>query len=185
MNKTLISLSLFSMVIIGSCSHKYTYVVSKGEGNITSATNQIGGINSQYDSTCQEEVIPVVEKRTGMVLKATAFKMNGDYSDNVAVTLGPDGRLTYFPAPSDISSASKPVSVGNGWWLNCQGIGPNSVFTKYTFDEYSALPAVPSIAEIKAAIIPGSGVTEFIQLPWNSGEAEANIKEVKNYLKDK
>ena len=33
------------------------------------------------------------------VLKATAFKMSGDYSNNVAVRVGKDGRLSYYPAP--------------------------------------------------------------------------------------
>ena len=116
---------------------------------------------------------------------ATAFRMSGDYANNVAVTVGSDGELTYFPAPTDITAYSEPISLGNGWWLNQQGLGPNSVFTKYTFAEYAALPEVPSPQQLKNAIIPGAKVTEFIQLPMKIGDAVKNIDEVKEYLKNK
>lgn len=106
--------------------------------------------------------------------KATAFRMSGDYSDNVAVTLNQDGSLAYYPAPSDLTLQSKPYDLGNGWWLNRQGLSANSVFTKWTFAEYMALPAVPSAEEIKAAIIPGAKVTAFEQLPVSASEALAD-----------
>lgn len=106
-----------------------------------------------------------------IVLKASAFRMSGNYANNVAVTLDSSGRLTYFPAPSDISAVSAPLEIGNGWWLNRQGIGPGSVFTRYTFSEYAALPAPPSPQEIKEAIIPGAVVTEFRTLPISASDA--------------
>lgn len=105
------------------------------------------------------------------VLKATIFKMSGDYADNVAVTLGPDGNLIYFPAPGDISVGSKPVAIADGWYLNRQGLAPGSVFTKWTFEQYSQLPSVPSPSEIKKAIIPGARVSEFLTLPISASEA--------------
>ena len=116
---------------------------------------------------------------------ATAFRMSGDYSDNVAVTLDANGELVYFPAPTDITAYSKPISLGNGWWLNCQGLGPNSVFTKYTFAEYSSLPEVPSPQQLKMDILPGARVTEFIELPMKLNDAVNNINEAKSYLKNK
>ena len=103
--------------------------------------------------------------------KATIFKMSGDYADNVAVTVNASGVLTYFPAPSDLTAASAPVALGDGWYLNRQGLGPGSVFTKWTFEEYSALPAAPSTREIIDAIIPGARVTEFRTLPIAASEA--------------
>ncbi len=119
----------------------------------------------------------------GMMPKATAFKMNGDYANHVAITIGPNGQLTYFPAPSDISKSSIPTSLGGGWYLNNQGIGANSVFTKYTFEEYSKLPSVPSPQELKDAVIPGSRVEDMIQLPYTINEAKKNIEEIKDYVK--
>lgn len=106
-----------------------------------------------------------------MMPKATAFRMSGDYADRVAVTLDADGNLLYYPAVTDITAASAPVEIGDGWWLNRQGIGPNSVFTKWTFAEYRALGKTPSQAEIKAAVIPGALVEAFRQLPLTMSQA--------------
>ncbi len=100
-------------------------------------------------------------KPVGMRPKPTAFRMSGDYADNVAVTLDAQGNLTYFPDPRDITADSKPVPLGDGWWLNRQGLSGNSVFTRYTFEEYSKLKQVPSIKELKASIIPGAKVTQI------------------------
>ncbi len=114
--------------------------------------------------------------------KASAFRMSGDYANNVAITLDAQGNLTYFPAPSDITPSSAPVQLAEGWWLNRQGIGINSVFTKYTFEEYAALPSVPSVEELKASIIPGARVTAVISLPYAVGEAEANLPAINEFL---
>ena len=119
-----------------------------------------------------------------MIPKASAFRMSGDYADKVAVSVDAQGNLTYFPAPSDISPVSAPVSLADGWWLNRQGIGSNSVFTKYTFEEYAALPNVPSVAELKAAIIPGARVTEVISLPFTIGEASDSIPAINEFIKN-
>lgn len=123
------------------------------------------------------------ELRNQSLPNATAFRMSGDYANNVAVTLGPNGQLTYFPAPTDITADSEPISLGNGWWLNCQGIGQNSVFTKYTFAEYASLATVPTPEQIKASIIPGARVTQMVELPFKASEAVNNIDEVKKYIK--
>lgn len=135
----------------------------------------------------QSKTVETIEVRqqplVGMMPKATAFKMTGDYADNVAITIGSNGQLTYFPAPSDISKSSVPTSLGNGWYLNNQGISANSVFTKYTFEEYSKLPSVPSPQELKEAIIPDARVEDMIQLPYNINEAKNNIEEIKDYIK--
>lgn len=130
------------------------------------------------------KTVTVTRPMAGMMPKATAFKMSGNYADNVAVTIGPDGELTYFPAPSDISSASVPTSLGNGWYLNNQGIGNNSVFTKYTFEEYRNLPEVPSPQQLKEAIIPGARVTDMTQLPFTINDARDNIAGIKEYIKN-
>ena len=114
---------------------------------------------------------------------ATAFRMSGDYANNVAVTLGPNGELLYFPAPTDITADSEPVELMDGWWLNNQGLGPNSVFTKYTFAEYASLPEVPSVEQLKLSVIPGAKVTDFMELPFKIGNTSQNIEEIKNFIK--
>ncbi|MDE6338616.1 MAG: hypothetical protein K2K97_02365 [Muribaculaceae bacterium] len=113
---------------------------------------------------------------------ATAFKMNGDYADNVAVTLNANGTLAYYPAPSDISEYSRPVDLGQGWWLNRQGISANSVFTRYTFAEYAKLKTVPTQKELLASIIPGSAVTHMEELPFTINDTPANLDSIQHYL---
>ncbi|MDE6006436.1 MAG: hypothetical protein K2G67_02655 [Muribaculaceae bacterium] len=155
------------MAMLSACSHKTQSV------GANSATAQDNG-NSNVMEVIANQAVPANEMNSRphfARLKATLFKMSGDYSNNVAVTLGPDGSLRYFPAPSDISENSRPEEVGEGWWLNRQGLGANSVFTKWTFDEYRNLKEVPSPEEIKAAIIPGACVTEFRQLAIPAEEA--------------
>lgn len=114
--------------------------------------------------------------------KATAFQMNGDYADNVAITLNADGTLAYFPAPTDITEASRPVDLGNGWWLNRQGISDRSVFTRYTFEEYTKLKQVPPVEELKKAVIPGSAVTLIQELPVPASEAMQNLDSLRRYV---
>lgn len=121
-------------------------------------------------------------KPMGQVLKTTVFRMSGDYADKVAVTFDGAGKLIYFPAPTDITAASAPVKLDNGWWLNRQGISSGSVFTKYTFEEYSKLEKVPTQAELKAAVIPGAKVIEFRTLPIPASEAMERLDEINTLL---
>ena len=144
--------------------------------------------------TTQDEAVatPVAMKRQPIAVgiskpkvlpKATAFKMTGDYADHVGVTIGGLGQLTYFPAPSDITANTKPIDLGNGWWLNRQGLGANSVFTKYTFEEYSKFASTPTPQEIMESIIPGARVAEIIELPYTVADSRQHIPEIKEYVK--
>lgn len=163
MKKTLIlSMAVFLMV---SCSHKTT-----GESG-----KSVQPVSLPATSSKPRNVMP----------DATAFRMSGDYANNVAITLTPDGGILYYPAPTDITADSEPIELVDGWWLNCQGIGANSVFTKYTFAEYASLPEAPSPDQLLKAVIPGAKVTEFIELPVKFNEAANNIDEIKKYLKDR
>lgn len=131
------------------------------------------------------EVAPEATTKLSYMPKATAYRMTGDYSNNVAVTYAADGRLLYYPAPSDITANSKPTDLGNGWWLNNQGLSANSQFTKWTYDEYAALEKTPTADEIKAALIPGAKVAEICVLPYKASEARSRVAELKKYLSDK
>lgn len=170
------------LTIFLSCSHKTTTV------NDTSVVAGYSKSSVQKEEMTEETPYkPVMETKRPetMMPKATAFRMNGDYADNVAITLGADGQVTYYPAPSDISQASKPTDLGDGWWLNNQGIGANSVFTKYTFEEYSKLQEIPNAEEMKAAVIPGAQVTEMVQLPFTIGQISGKTEEIREYLKNR
>ena len=127
--------------------------------------------NSGSDSGEISVKLPPMTGHQLMNPDATIFKMSGDYANNVAVGLNADGSLSYYPAPTDLSKESAPYELGNGWYLHRQGIGPNAVFTRWTFSEYMALPQAPSREEIKSAIIPGARVTEMETIPLSLDEA--------------
>lgn len=179
------------IVLMASCSTQHIYAPGGQSKNIKTVST--GSSSAAATSVLNEQTqsrVPI--KKTGgfenvntvnMQPNATAFRMSGDYYDNVAITLGPDGNLLYFPAPTDITADSAPLDLGNGWWLNRQGISPNSQFTKYTFAEYSSLADVPSPQQLKNAIIPGAKVTEFVELPMKFNEASQNLDAVREYLK--
>ena len=146
-----------SALMLCACSQRHVYTVSDGKSK-----------NNPVQVESIRKTLPYLTGETGVVgmrPNATAFRMSGDYSKNVAVTLAPNGDLLYFPDPTDITADSQPIYLGEGWWLNRQGFGANSAFTKYTFAEYAELPRVPSVEQLKNSIIPGAKVTEFVELP--------------------
>lgn len=175
------------IALFTGCSNKTGYIYSpkdKGEKNVKSGyKGNVDNIETKGEHSIQTLPLDPTSSKPIMYLpNATAFRMSGDFADNVAVTLNSVGELIYFPAPTDITADSAPVSLGEGWWLNCQGLGPNSVFTKYTFAEYSALSDTPTPEQIKNSIIPGAKVVQFIELPVKQNRALENIEEIKTYI---
>ncbi len=168
MNKSLFLIPLAGMMM--ACSHKVAKPAAPSSGADSATISPV-------------PVEPIASKPLGMVLKASAFRMTGDYSDNVAITIDGQGNITYYPAPTDITDNSRPLDLGGGWWLNRQGISANSVFTRYTFDEYRKLQNTPSPQELKAAVIPGARVSEMVKLPVPASQAESSLPEIKDYLK--
>lgn len=166
--KNLILLVLIGMTII-SCSRKNSPVEESAPSSVVIGTARV--------------LRPATGSPAAAMPAATAFRMSGDYADNVAIGVDASGQLTYFPAPGDLSENSRPLGLGDGWWLNRQGIGANAVFTKYTFAEYMKLPAAPSPDELKDAIIPGAKVVRMEKLPYTVNEASSHINEIKEYLK--
>lgn len=134
------------------------------------------------DNNNEITAMPVNGGGESFIPKATVFKMSGPYADHVAVTLDNNGELAYYPAPSDITANSAPVYLGDGWWLNRQGLGANSVFTTWTMAEYAKLPSTPSPVEIKAHIIPDARVTEFRKTSVAITDAMQNIARIKSEL---
>ena len=150
----------------------------------------LGSCRAGKENSSQNADIPVIQTKPMIkgndemraVLHATVFRMNGDYADKVAVSLNQDGSLAYYPDPSDISEQSAPKAIGNGWYLNLQGIGPQSKFTSYTFEEYRNLKQPPTHKELLESIIPEASVTEFIELPFTTSEALENPGKCFQYI---
>lgn len=161
MNKTVFLLPV--MAILWGCSHKTSDNTTSSDGDAPVP-------------------IAVSLPPAAFMPKATAIKIDSRYADKVAVTLDGSGKLSYFPAPSDISASSAPLELCGGWWLNRQGISENSVFTTYTFAEYAALKEVPSPQQLIQAVIPGSGVEEMMQLPFTISEAQGHLDDIRKIV---
>lgn len=115
--------------------------------------------------------------------RAVIYRMNGDYSDYVHVNLTPDhSGLASYPAPTDISDQSVPVSLGDGWYYDRQGgISLHSAFLKYTYAEYTKLKNVGSTDLIRD-IIPGATVVQCVTTPLTYSEANADPKSLVKYI---
>lgn len=129
--------------------------------------------------------LSVMDSTFSMMPKAVIYKTNGDYKDNVVVSVDKSGnRLLSFPGPRDVSSNSSAIALGNGWLLDRQGgINDNSAFLSYTYEEYSKLGNVPSPSELIDRIIPDARVLEIKVLPISLNEAIKNPELAKKYAK--
>lgn len=114
--------------------------------------------------------------------KGVVYRMSGDYSDNVPVTLGADGSLVSYPAPTDIRDGSRPLPLADGWWLDRRGVTSSTVFTRYTYAGYASLKQAPEPAALLDAVIPGARVTVVRQLPMTTQEAVADTAAVNRWL---
>lgn len=119
-------------------------------------------------STAKQALAPkpfVIGESTAMP-PAMVYKTNGDYFNNVPVTLNAERtEIVSFPAPTDITDASLPLRFAGGWLLDRRGVTENSAFLDYTYKEYRKLKQTPTSAELMEHIIPGSEVTEMRRLP--------------------
>lgn len=113
---------------------------------------------------------------SSVVAKTHIYKTNGDYADRVPVTLNSQRNvLVSFPAPSDVRGAA-PVALADGFLLDRRGVGPNTAFTRWTYEEYSKMETVPSPAEIMDNLIPGAAVTEIYEMPFAVGTTDAAVR---------
>lgn len=115
------------------------------------------------------------------VPRAQVYRMSGEWQDYVPVQVDAAGQLTSYPAPTDISDAARPVYMGSGLWLDRRGVSVNSVFTRYTYREYSALDSTPSPRELLESIIPDARVTKVYALPFPIWDSRDSAK-VKDYI---
>lgn len=125
---------------------------------------------------------PVMSNTAHALPKAIVYKMTGDATAaNVPVQMQ-NGEVIGFPAPTDVVG-QEPLQMADGYLLDRRGIGANSVYTKWTYAEYSALKQAPSIAEIKAAIIPGARATQIHVLPMTLSTALSDTAAVNRLIR--
>lgn len=120
---------------------------------------------------------PVIGGQTYELPRAVIYKMNGDYADNVTVQVDSRGNITSYPAPQDVKDM-QPVALADGWFLTRRGVNEQTVFTSYTYAEYAALSAAPTLPQLKASILKNAKITEMVTLPVTQSEALADPSKI-------
>lgn len=128
-------------------------------------------------------VRPGMSAEKGHYPMARIYQMNGDWSDNVPVGMR-GSELVSFPSPGDLTAASRPVRLADGYWLDCRGVGGGTAFTRYTYAQYMALPTPPDPKTLIDAIIPGARVTRIVELPFTMQTARADTAAVNALIRD-
>ena len=101
---------------------------------------------------------------------ARIYRTSTDVDALVPVNVNPaTGQLVSYPAPTDITGASMPVVLKDGWLLDRRGIGPDTRFINYTYSQYHDLTEAPSPAQLLESIVPDARVTEIVELPYKVG----------------
>lgn len=108
---------------------------------------------------------------------ARIYKIDAAYASLVPVTVSGTSLISY-PAPSDVTSATAPVELADGWWLDRAGIGSDTRFLRWTRSEYHDLSETPSPSQIEDAIIPGARPSRIVTLPLSAAEAAADTAAV-------
>lgn len=117
--------------------------------------------------------------------RAQVYRTNGDYLNNVPIQVSADGKTVIsFPAPSDITASSMPLTLAGGWLLDRRGVSENTRFTRYTYAQYMALKEVPTVSELLASVIPGARITEMYALTCTTQEALADTAAVNQIIQD-
>ena len=137
----------------------------------------------QNDSATDSGTSPdaVAARKSGMPA-ARIYKLDERYADLVPVVMI-DGRLTWYPAPTDIRESTAPLKLTDGWWLDRQGISVNTSFLNWNRQEYSKFETTPTPAEIKAAIVPGARISELYELPMTTTSASNDTVAVNSLIK--
>jgi len=97
---------------------------------------------------------------TGILLEQSPviiYKTRVNHDHHVPITLDSGKKkLISYPAPSDLyyeGELALPLKLQKGYLLDLRGIGTNTVFTSYTYEEYSKLDAPPSFKELLDSVI--------------------------------
>ncbi len=113
------------------------------------------------------------------------YKTIKDYSNNVPIIMNESkDRIVSYPAISDVlinGTLAKPTQLAKGYLLDNFGISANSVFTSFTFEEYSNLDKVPTIQEFMDRIIDYDPFSEM----YNCGKRTefSTINEINTLIK--
>lgn len=141
-----------------------------------------------FSTSCRSqsaEMRNVERPGTGALPRAVIYQTNINVNDNVPVSVSADGNmLVSFPGPSDIGQFSTPISLAAGWLLDRRGgIGQNTRFLTYTYDQYSRLEQLPSVSALLEHIIKDARVTATFQLDMSLQQAVADTAYINDLIR--
>ena len=104
-----------------------------------------------------------VGQTVGAIPHVIIYKTTRDYSQNVPVTMdAARERIMSYPDPADVRGNCRPQQLDGGFLLDNRGIGETVAFLSYTYDEYAALPAAPSMQELLAHIVDRHPLAQIV-----------------------
>jgi hypothetical protein len=119
-------------------------------------------------------------RETFIIPPLIIYKTRKDYFYNLPVDLSDDKMsVISYPDIVDIYHEGKiatPTILANGYLLDNRGIGPNSVFTKYSYEEYSKLEHTPTAKMLFNQIIDFDPITEMYSCKCSRDTLEINRK---------
>lgn len=139
-------------------------------------------MNVAYEKPVMLDSPPRGGGSAAFIPRALIYRTDGDYQHNVPITVGPDGNIISFPAPTDLRYTS-PVPVADGWLLDRRGVGERTRFTRYTYAQYETLATPPTLEQLRQAIIPGARVTQAYSLPMTNSEAANDTAAVNTLIR--
>jgi hypothetical protein len=93
------------------------------------------------------------------------YKTRANYRDLVPVMLSKDKKkIVSYPGPGDVKTGSGyalPVLLHKGYLLDRRGVGINTAFLKFTYEQYGNLKTVPSPGELYKMIVDKDPITEI------------------------
>ncbi len=114
------------------------------------------------------------------------YRTTSDYYDKVPVTLNAArDRVISYPAPSDLVTEGKlalPVKLAKGYLFDRRGVGTNTAFTSYTYEQYVALDSPPSPVRLFEAVID-TDPFESIYNCGKAGEFHDPVKELNRMIR--
>ncbi len=135
----------------------------------------------------QVQRTPIVANTNSVLPKAIVYKTTRDYSNAVPVQMNDERtEIISFPAPSDIyynGNLAKPTALSNGYYLDNRGINANTVFTTYTYEEYSKLKEIPSLITLKSKITELHPITEIYECNARA-EYKNEVKELNQLIQN-
>jgi len=106
------------------------------------------------------------------------YKTSKDYFHNVPVGLSEDkSSIVSYPDITDVfyqGELAYPTKLAGGYLMDNRGIGINSAFIKYTYEEYSRLSTTPSPEVLFNLITDKNPFTEMYLLSCKKDTSEIN-----------